>query len=140
MSSMKIVVCKPGINQVNLRSAPQIEATQVGTLRQGMSLDVVRAGGAWHACKVYVSTTIADAADGFVALKPNVDVGNIRRVPHLANQYDVGDLRQGQKLELIDRVGDWWVVRVHVSADVSSLMDVPITNGFDAPVGTAEER
>jgi len=59
----------------------------------------------------------------------------------------VGDLKQGQQLELIATMGEWLAGKVYLSASWCALVTegqpdvpVPIADGFDAPIGSPQER
>jgi len=118
------VTPKSGSGGLNLRSQPLIDpATRIGGLSEGTRLELEQAGTDWHACRVYVSTQFAEAAgDSFVTLKPGAISSNVRLAPVLSDATDVGDLISGQRLELVQRAGDWWIARVYSSAQFSDLV------------------
>jgi len=149
MAIRVFVTPKAGSGGVNLRSEPRVDpANLVGGLAEGVRLELVEQVSSWYACKVFVSALVANAADGrFVVLNPGGDFANIRLAPIVDPSTDVGDLKPNQQLELIDRFGDWLTARVYVSAAWCDRITegqpepvVPIADGFDAPMGTPQER
>ncbi|MCS7061536.1 MAG: N-acetylmuramidase family protein [Anaerolineae bacterium] len=122
------VTPKAGSGGVNLRSQPFIDpTTRIGFLPEGARLALEEAGADWHAGRVYVSTQFAQAiGDSFVTLRPGAISVNVRSAPVLSDTTDVGDLVAGQRLELIQRVGDWLLARAYVSAQFTDVMvDTP---------------
>ncbi len=149
MAIRTLITPKAGSGGVNLRSEPRIDpANTVGGLPEGARLELVEQVGNWYACKVFVSTLVANAADGrFVRLNPGGDFANIRSAPRTDADTDIGDLKMNQRLEFVDRFGDWLIARVYGSAAwcdriVEGQPDpiVPVADGFDAPMGTPQER
>jgi hypothetical protein len=149
MSIRTLITPKADSGGVNLRSEPRIDpANVVGGLPVGARLELVEQVGSWFACKAFVSTLVAQAADGrFVTLNPGGDFANIRSAPRTDADTDVGDLKPNQQLELIDRSGDWFTARVYASEAWCERITegqpepvVPIADGFDAPMGTPPER
>lgn len=140
---------KAGSGFLNIRSETRLDAANiVGALNEGVRLEFVSENSGWYAGRVYVSTLVANAADGrFVRLNAGGDFANIRSAPRTDAITDVGDLKANQRLELIERSGDWLVAKVYVSAAWSTLITegqpdpvVPVADGFDAPIGTPDER
>src|SRR5512144_1072705 len=88
-----------GSGGVNLRSKAQVDPTTlVGTLNEGVKLELDRQGGEWNTAKVYVSAQVAGASNGQVAPLSGWDVINIRLAPTMDPSTDVGDLKKGQGL------------------------------------------
>ncbi|MGQ9904420.1 MAG: N-acetylmuramidase domain-containing protein [Anaerolineae bacterium] len=118
------VTPKAGSGGVNLRSQPFIDpTTRIGFLPEGARLVLEEAGTDWHAGRVYVSTQFAEAiGDAFVTLRPGAISVNVRSAPVLNDATDVGDLNAGQRLELIQWVGDWLLARAYVSAQFSDVV------------------
>jgi murein DD-endopeptidase MepM/ murein hydrolase activator NlpD len=149
MAQRTLILPKAGSGFLNIRSEPRIDAGNiVGALYEGVKLELVEQTSSWYACKVFVSTLVANAADGrFVRVNPGGDFVNLRLAPRLDADTDVGDLKANQQLELIDRFGDWLMARVYVSVawcdrvtDGAPEPVVPAADGFDAPIGTPAER
>ena len=143
------VTPKAGSGFLNIRSEARLDAANiVGALNEGVRLEFVGENSGWYAARVFVSTLVANAADGrFVRLNAGGDFANIRSAPRTDANTDVGDLRANQRLELIERSGDWLVAKVYVSAAWCDLITegqpdpiVPVADGFDVPVGTPDER
>ncbi len=124
------VTPKAGSGGVNLRSQPFIDpTTRIGFLPEGARLVLEEAGTDWHAGRVYVSTQFAEAiGDAFVTLRPGAISVNVRSAPVLSDTTDVGDLNAGQRLELIQWVGDWLLARAYVSTLFS---DVVVDSGSE---------
>jgi murein DD-endopeptidase MepM/ murein hydrolase activator NlpD len=149
MAIRTFVTPKADSGFLNIRSENRIDAANiVGALNEGVRLDFVGEVSGWYACRVFVSTLVANAADGcFVCLNAGGDFANIRLAPRTDLDTDVGDLKADQQLELIERLGDWLAAKVYVSAAWSDLITegqpdviVPVADGFDTPVGTPDER
>lgn len=122
------VTPKSGSGGVNLRSQPFIDpTTRIGFLPEGARLALEEAGTDWHAGRVYVSTQFAEAiGDAFVTLRPGAISVNVRSAPVLSDATDVGDLNAGQRLELIQHLGDWLLARAYVSAQFTDVVtDTP---------------
>jgi len=149
----KFVTPKAGEGFVNLRSAPRVHPdTLVGGLGQEMRLELLEEGDAFHICKVFISTQVAEVGNlGRVGLRAGFVRGNIRRVPNVDDPAtDIGDLGPRQSLEFVEFVPpEWLVSRVYVSAEDTRVVadgdstpthEVPVADGFDAPVGTVAER
>jgi hypothetical protein len=132
-----------GSGGVNLRSKAQVDAsTLVGTLNEGMKLELDQLGAQWHQGKVYVSAQVAGASGGRVAPLPGWDTINIRNAPSTDPSTDVGDLKKSQSLELISvpRNG-WFIARVYLSAQFSQVVSdqpapPPPPGGLDVPSGS----
>jgi hypothetical protein len=142
------VTPKAGSGFLNIRSETRLDAANiVGALNEGARLEFVGEVSGWYACRVFVSTLVANAADGrFVRLNAGGDFANIRSAPRTDAGTDVGDLRANQRLELIERSGDWLVAKVYVSVAWCNLITegqpdpvVPVADGL-MPVGTPDER
>ena len=131
MSSTTYLTPKAGTIWLNIRTEPRVDpATDVGDLPEGARLELEEQGGDWHKCRVYVSTLIAQVADGdIVVLKPGGDFGNVRSARRTDPDTDVGDLKPGQRLELIEQVGDWLAVRVYLAAEFADLVTVDTGTG-----------
>ncbi len=149
MTTRTFVTPKAGSGFLNIRSETRLDAANiVGALNEGMRLDFVGEVNGWYACRVFISTLVANANDGrFVRINPGGDFVNIRSAPSIDGNTDVGDLRANQQLELLDRLGDWLTAKVYVSAAWSNLITegqpdpvVPVADGFDVPMGTPEDR
>ncbi len=131
-----------GSGGVNLRSKAQVDPTTlVGTLNEGVKLELDQQGGAWNTAKVYVSAQVAEASNGQVAPLSGWDVINIRLAPTLDPSTDVGDLKKDQSLELISGpTNGWFVARVYVSAQFSQVISdqpaPPPPDGLDVPSGS----
>ncbi|HZY40589.1 MAG TPA: hypothetical protein VFF59_01165, partial [Anaerolineae bacterium] len=117
MATRTFVTPKAGSGFLNLRSENRLDAANiVGALNEGVRLEFVGEVSGWYACRVFVSTLVANANDGrFVRLNPGGDFANIRLAPRADNATDVGDLRANQQLAFIERVGDWLTAKVYVS-------------------------
>ncbi len=149
MTVRTFVTPKAGAGAVNLRSTGKIDpANLLGTINEGTRLEYVTQTGSWYVGKVYVSTLGAEAADNqFIKPRAFNDFVNIRSSPVVENNTDVGDLKQGQQLELITPMGEWLAGKVYLSASWCELVTegppdvpVPIADGFDAPIGSPQER
>ena len=149
MTIRTFVTPKAGSGFLNIRSEMRLDAANiVGALNEGVRLDFVGELSGWYACRVFISTLVANANDGrFVRLNPGGDFANIRSAPSVDGNTDVGDLRANQQLELLERLGDWLTAKVYVSAAWSNLITegqpepvVPVADGFDVPMGTPEDR
>ena len=136
MQGKSFVTPRPGSGGLNIRNKPRIDPeTDVGDLNEGVRLDLVEQGQQWHECRVYVSTQVADVADErFVVPKPAWQTINIRSAPRLEPSTDVGDLRAGQRLELIERSGDWLIARVYVSAQFADVIGGETSQPITSPV------
>jgi hypothetical protein len=128
---------------VNLRSRAQVDAsTLVGTLNEGLKLELDKQGADWNTGKVYVSTQVANVSGGTVSALPGWDTINIRLAPSTDPSTDVGDLKQGQHLELISGpTNGWFVARVYLSAQFSQVISdqpapPPPLDGLDVPSGS----
>jgi hypothetical protein len=75
-----------------------------------------------------------------VSARPGRDSINIRLAPNLDPSTDVGDLKQGQSLELIEGpTNGWFVARVYVSAQFSQVLGeqpAPPPGELDVPSGS----
>ncbi len=138
-----------GSGAVNLRSADKIDpANLVGLINEGTRLEYVTQTGSWYVGKGYVSTQGAETTDNqFIRPKAFNDFVNIRSLPRVDNSTDVGDLKQGQQLQLIGTMGEWLVGKVYLSSSWCELITegapdvaVPVADGFDAPIGSPQER
>ncbi|HZY40844.1 MAG TPA: N-acetylmuramidase domain-containing protein [Anaerolineae bacterium] len=132
------VTPQSGSGGVTLRNAPQIDpATKVGQLNEGARLELDAQGAEWHTAKVYVVMSVAEPIDQHLKPKGNWETINIRSAPRTDPGTDVGDLAQGQQLESIGTIEDWFIARVYVSAqftDISAPIDpVHPVNPFDVP-------
>jgi hypothetical protein len=128
---------------VNLRSKAQVDqSTLLGTLNEGVKLELDKQGADWNTGKVYVSTQVAGASNGMVAALPGWDTINIRNAPSTDPSTDVGDLKKGQGLELISGPANgWYVARVYLSAQFSQVISdqpspTPPPGGLDVPSGS----
>jgi hypothetical protein len=128
---------------VNLRSKPQIsQSTLLGTLNEGVKLELDKQGTDWNTGKVYVSTQVAGASSGAVAPLSGWDTINIRLAPSTDPGTDVGDLRKGQSLELISGPANgWFIARVYLSSQFSQVVSdqpppPPPPGGLDVPSGS----
>ncbi len=148
MAVRTYVVPKAGAGTVNLRLAGRVDpATLVGSINEGTRLEYFAQVASWYVCKVYVSSLGAEVANGFIRPKAVNDYVNIRTSPVVENNTDVGDLAQGQQLELITTSSDWLVGKVYLSTQWCDLItegqpevEVPAADGFDAPIGSPQER
>ena len=103
MALRSFITPKSDSGAVNLRTAGKIDPGNiVGTITPGVRVEYVGETGAWFVGKVYVSTQGAEAINGQI-IRPKAfnDFVNIRTSPVVENNTDVGDLKQGQQLELI---------------------------------------
>jgi hypothetical protein len=149
MALRSFITPKSDAGTVNLRTASKIEPGNiVGTISPGVRLEYVGQTGAWFVGKVYVSTQGAEAINGQI-IRPKAfnDFVNIRTSPVVDNNTDVGDLKQGQQLELISASGEWLVGRIYLSSAWCEVITegqpdvpVPVADGFDAPIGSPQER
>jgi hypothetical protein len=137
------VAPQAGSGGVNLRSKAQVDAsTMVGTLNEGVKLELDKQGAEWNTGKVYVSTQVAGASGGLVSALPGWDTINIRNAPSTDPSTDVGDLKRGQSLELISGpTNGWLVARVYLSAQFSQVVSdqpapPPPPGGLDVPSGS----
>ncbi len=134
----QFVAPQAGSGGVNLRSKHAVDPTTlVGTLNEGVKLELDKQGADWNTGKVYVSTQVAGAS-GMVAALPGWDTINIRNAPSTDPSTDVGDLKQGQSLELISGpINGWLVARVYLSAQFSQVISdqptPPSPGGLDVP-------
>jgi hypothetical protein len=137
------VAPQAGSGGVNLRSKAQVDpSTMVGTLNEGMKLELDKQGTDWNTGKVYVSTQVAAASGGVVTTLPGWDTINIRNAPSTDPSTDVGDLNKGQSLELISGPANGWIVaRVYLAAQYSQVISnqpapPPPPGGLDVPSGS----
>ncbi len=151
MAPRSFVTPKAGAGAVNLRSAGIVEPRNlVGLINEGTRLEYVTQEGSWYIGKGYVSTLGAEAVGNqFIKPKAFNDFVNIRLSPVVdaARSTDVGDLKQGQQLELIGTLGDWLIGRVYLSAAWCEVvieglpgLEISVADGFDAPIGSPQER
>lgn len=149
MAIRTFVTPKAGAGTVNLRAEGRVDpSTLVGMINEGIRLEYVTQTGGWYVGKVYVSTQSADAVDGkWIKPKSFNDFANIRSSPLVDKNTDVGDLGRGQKLELLNASSEWLAGKVYVSTSWCDLVteglpdvEVPIADGFDAPIGSPQER
>ena len=131
------------IGRRELAQQAQVDAsTLLGTLNEGVKLELDKQGADWNTGKVYVSTQVAGASNGAVAALPGWDTINIRNAPSTDPSTDVGDLKQGQSLELISGpINGWLVARVYLSAQFSQVISdqpapPPPPDGLDVPSGS----
>ena len=139
------VTSRTGSGGVNLRSKPQVDAsTMLGTLNEGVKLELDKQGADWHTAKVYVSTQVAGAGGGMVAPLAGWETINIRLAPNTDSSTDVGDLKQGQGLELISGpTNGWFAARVYLAAQFCAVVGdqptpppPPPPGGIDVPSGS----
>jgi hypothetical protein len=135
------VTPQAGSGGVNLRSEPRVDpSTLLGTLPEGVKLELDQQGGEWNMARVYVSTSVAGVSGGNVTPLPGWETINIRSAPSTDPGTDVGDLKQDQGLELIGGPSDGWLVaRVYLSAQfsqVTSDLPAPPPGGLDVPGGS----
>ncbi len=137
------LAAQAGSGGVNLRSKAQVDAsTMVGTLNEGVKLELDQSGATWNTGRVYVSTQVAGASGGVVAALPGWDTINIRNAPSTDPSTDVGDLKTGQSLEYISGpTNGWLVARVYLSAQFSQVISdqpapPPPPGGLDVPSGS----
>ena len=149
MAIRTYITPKPGSGAVNLRSADRIDpANLLGSIGEGTRLEYVTQAGSWYVGKVYVSTLSAEiVGNQFIRPKATIDFANIRLSPVVDNTTDVGDLKQGQQLQLIGPAGEWLVGKVFLSSAWCDLVtegqpdvEVPVADGFDVPIGSPQER
>ena len=139
----QFVAPQAGSGGVNLRSKAQVDAsTLLGTLNEGVKLELDQQGANWNTGKVYVSTQVARVSGGSVSTLPGWDTINSRNAPDTDPSTDVGDLNQGQALELINGpINGWLVARVYLSAQFSQVISdqlapPPPPDGLDVPSGS----
>jgi hypothetical protein len=139
----QFVAPQAGSGGVNLRSKAQVDAsTLMGTLNEGVKLELDKQGAEWNTGKVYVSTQVAGASGGLVSALSGWDTINIRNAPSTDPSTDVGDLNKGQSLELISGPTNGWIVaRVYLSAQFSQVISdqpapPPPPGGLDVPSGS----
>ena len=127
-----------GSGGVNLRNAPNTDpSTQVGTLSEGAQLELDKQGSDWHACRVYVSSQVAGSDGTTIASNPGEGTINIRLSPNVDPSTDVGDLAAQQRLEYIGISGDWFIGRVYVAAQYTTIVTPgPQPTGPDVPSGS----
>ncbi len=141
------VTPQAGSGGVNLRSKAQVDqSTLLGTLNEGVKLELDKQGTDWNTGKVYVSVQVAGASGGFVSVLPGWDTINIRNTPSIDPNTDVGDLNKGQSLELISGpMNGWYIARVYLSAQYSQVVGdqpapqpapQPPPGGLDVPSGS----
>ena len=141
--STQFVAPQAGSGGVNLRSKAQVDAsTLLGTLNEGVRLELDQQIPGWNTGKVYVSTLVAGVSNGMVSALPGWDTINIRNAPSTDPSTDVGDLKQGQGLEFISGpVNGWLIARVYLSAQFSQIISdqpapPPPPDGLDVPSGS----
>jgi hypothetical protein len=139
----QFVTPQAGSGGVNLRNKPQVDAsTMVGTLNEGVKLELDKQGADWNTGKVYVSTQVAGASSGMASALPGWDTINIRNAPSTDPSTDVGDLNKGQSLELISGpTNGWLIARVYLSGQFSQVISdqpapPPPLDGLDVPSGS----
>jgi hypothetical protein len=139
----QFVAPQAGSGGVNLRSKAQVDAsTLLGTLNEGVKLELDQQGATWNTGKVYVSTQVAGVSNATVSTLPGWDTINIRNAPSTDPSTDVGDLKQGQRLEFISGpINGWLVARVYLSAQFSQVISdqpapPPPPDGLDVPNGS----
>src|SRR5512140_1428458 len=139
----QFVTPQAGSGGVNLRSKPQVDAsTMVGTLNEGVKLELDKQGADWNTGKVYVSTQVAGVSSGLVSALPSWNTINIRNAPNTDPSTDVGDLNPGQNLEFISGpINGWLVARAYLSAQFSQVVSdqptpPPPLDGLDVPSGS----
>jgi len=139
----QFVAPQAGSGGVNLRSKAQVDqSTMLGTLNEGVKLELDKQGPDWNTGKVYVSTQVAGVSGGMVSVLPGWDTINIRNAPSTHPSTDVGDLIKGQSLELISGPANgWYVARVYLSAQFSQVISdqpapPPPPGGLDVPSGS----
>lgn len=138
------VAPQDGSGGVNLRSKGQQDpSTLLGTLNEGVTLELDQQGGEWHTAKVYVSTQVAGVTGSMVKPLPGWDTINIRRAPSTDPSTDVGDLAGNQSLEFISGPTNGWLVgRVYLSAQFSAIAGSqptpppPPPGGLEVPAGS----
>ena len=137
MAEAFFVTPKSGAGGVYLRSQPFVDAvTNVGLVPEGVRLELDYTGADWHACRVYVSTLVAQVSNNFVVLQPNQFQINIRLAPQITERTDIGDLNAGQQLELISSTADWLVARVYMSAQFTDIVSDPQPSPAPNPTPT----
>ena len=141
--AIQYVAPQAGSGGVNLRSKALVDAsTLVGTLNDGVKLELDKSGPDWNTGKVYVSTQVAGVANNAVAALAGWDTINIRNAPSTDPSTDVGDLKTGQSLELISGPANGWIIaRVYLSAQYSQVVSdqpasPPPLDGLDVPSGS----
>ena len=135
------VAPQAGTGGVNLRSKALVDSsTFLGTLNEGVKLELDQSGATWNIGRVYVSTQVAGLSSGMVAPLPGWSTINIRNAPTIDSTTDVGDLNVGQSLEWISGpVNGWYVARVYLSAQFSQVIGdqpTPTPGGLDVPGGS----
>lgn len=132
-----------GSGGVNLRNKPQVDAsTLLGTLNEGVKLELDKQSTDWNTGRVYVSTQVAGSSGGMVSALPGWDTINIRNAPSTDPSTDVGDLNKGQSLEFISGPANgWFVARVYLSAQYSQVVSdqpapQPPPGSLDVPSGS----
>ena len=137
------VTPQAGSGGVNLRSKGlQEPSTLLGTLNEGMKLELDQQGTDWNTGKIYVSTQVAGVTSGMVSALPGWDTINIRNAPSTDPSTDVGDLNIGQSLEFISGpTNGWLIARVYLSAQFSQVVSdqpapQPPPGGLDVPSGS----
>ncbi len=134
-----------GSGGVNLRNKPQVDpSTLLGTLNEGVKLELDQQGSEWNTAKVYVSSQVAGASGGVVSVLPGWDTINIRLAPNIDPSTDVGDLNKGQGLEFISGpTNGWFIARVYLAAQFSQVIGdqptpppPPPPGGLDVPSGS----
>ncbi|MFN8596923.1 MAG: N-acetylmuramidase domain-containing protein [Anaerolineae bacterium] len=136
---------QPGSGGVFIRSVPRVEnATQIGQLAEGVALELDTKGAEWHAAKVYVAASVAEVDGGFVKPASGSLSINIRAEPRIDPATDIGDVQQGQQLELIGSIENWFIARVFVTARFTVISDQsdgtpqPIDVPHNSPLTLAE--
>ncbi len=149
MATRTYVTPKPGAGSVNLRAENKIDpANLIGMINEGARLEYVAQIDSWYVAKAHVSTLSAEIVNANrIRAKATIDFANVRTSPVVENNTDVGDLKQGQTLELISASSEWLVGKVYLSTSWCDLItegqpdvQVPVADGFDSPLGTPQER
>src|SRR5512135_1296947 len=151
--SNPLVKPQAGSGGLNLRTTHQVDpSTLLGTLKEGLTLEVVdQSIAGWYACQVFASTQVFVANGNALTLMPDNAAGNLRSAASTDPSTVVGMLKPGQQLELISAAGDGLMAKVYVSAAAGDLSGsaapppptpapVPPLDGFDAPIGSEQER
>ncbi len=149
MATRTYVTPKAGAGTVNLRAENKIDpANLIGMINEGAKLEYVAQVDSWYVAKAYVSTLSAEIVNANrIRAKTTIDFANVRTSPVVENNTDVGDLKQGQTLELISTSSEWLVGKVYLSTSWCDVIteglpdvQVPVADGFDSPLGTPQER
>ncbi len=141
--STQLLTPQAGSGGVNLRSKGLLDpSTLLGTLNEGVKIELDKQGTDWNTGKVYVSVQVASASGGAVSALPGWDTINIRTGASTDPSTDVGDLNKGQSLELISGPANgWYIARVYLSAEYSQVVSdqpapQPPPGGLDVPSGS----